>query len=481
MKAGLTIPVGAGSFAWDTIPSANRLPASSEPPMTRVTRLLALPLAAVCVLAFDFARARPLAASVQSTQAPPAPQSQAPQPAPQGTAFRAGVNLMRVDVSVLDKDRQPVRDLKAEDFTLTEDGVPQRIQAVTFVEAPHVDASASGAKWTKTVSADVSTNDFGESRLFVIVMDDAMAIGDGATVTNAKKIAHEVVDHLAPGDRAAVIFTRDNRNTQDFTNDVARLHKAVDKFTAGFVFTVERANLSTGGGPRGGASGTAAGLKPPYPDEYYFRSSASTLTSVTDYLTAIPDRRKVLVYISIGLPVDIGGSNDPTQPQANDGLSPEMGAGSDPEKRELLNTLNDEVRRALDKAAKSNVTVYSFDPAGLDGFAVFCSRPMGNHNPCMSANPAPVSAYMNYLRALADDTGGHAYVDRNSYEGGIQQMFDENNAYYLVGFQSTNTKQNGAFRRIAVTVIDQASSSDRGPATTRKKPRRTRAASSPPA
>jgi hypothetical protein len=39
-----------------------------------------------------------------------------------------------VDVTVLDKKRQPVRDLKQEDFTILEDGKPQTIEAFAFVD-----------------------------------------------------------------------------------------------------------------------------------------------------------------------------------------------------------------------------------------------------------------------------------------------------------------------------------------------------------
>jgi hypothetical protein len=48
------------------------------------------------------------------------------QAAPQAVpAFKAGVDLIVLDVSALDDKRQPVRGLSAEDFTILEDGKPQ--------------------------------------------------------------------------------------------------------------------------------------------------------------------------------------------------------------------------------------------------------------------------------------------------------------------------------------------------------------------
>ena len=40
---------------------------------------------------------------------------------PQAT-FRTGVDVVQLDVSVLDKDRKPIRALTASDFTILEDG-----------------------------------------------------------------------------------------------------------------------------------------------------------------------------------------------------------------------------------------------------------------------------------------------------------------------------------------------------------------------
>ena len=56
--------------------------------------------------------------------------AQQPPPQPQAT-FQSGVDVVQVDVSVLDKDRRPVRGLTPEDFTILEDGKPRPIVAFT--------------------------------------------------------------------------------------------------------------------------------------------------------------------------------------------------------------------------------------------------------------------------------------------------------------------------------------------------------------
>ena len=57
---------------------------------------------------------------------------QKPQPPP---AFRSEAELVTVDVVVADKRGDPVADLRAEDFVVTEEGRPQKVQFFQSVTA----------------------------------------------------------------------------------------------------------------------------------------------------------------------------------------------------------------------------------------------------------------------------------------------------------------------------------------------------------
>src|SRR5262245_23718800 len=84
----------------------------------------------------------------QQTAAQPAPTGQQPaagqpqtdqqpagqQPASQTPVFRAGVNFVRVDVIVSDKNGNPVDNLKETDFEVTEAGKVQEIQTFKRIE-----------------------------------------------------------------------------------------------------------------------------------------------------------------------------------------------------------------------------------------------------------------------------------------------------------------------------------------------------------
>ena len=62
----------------------------------------------------------------QSSAVPELPEQTDPDE--QQPVFRTGINFVRVDVIVTDRDGNPVVDLEPEDFEVLEDGVPQSIE-----------------------------------------------------------------------------------------------------------------------------------------------------------------------------------------------------------------------------------------------------------------------------------------------------------------------------------------------------------------
>jgi hypothetical protein len=66
-----------------------------------------------------------------------------------------------------------------------------------------------------------------------------------------------------------------------------------------------------------------------------------------------------------------------------------------------------------------------------------------------SASPGSRQDLVNEtLRYMANETGGHAIVNTNTYDDQIRQVFRETGTYYLIGFRSSHL--DGRFRRIEV-------------------------------
>ena len=152
--------------------------------------------------------------------------AQQQQPVPK---FRTGVEITPVDVTVLDEQRRPIRGLTAENFVVRVDGKIQKIAAFNEIEIPT--ASTKSAAWTQEAVRDVTTNNLDDPRLFVIIMDDRVApLRDFATRNTGKAVAHKIIDTMGPRDMAAIIFSVENEDSQDLTNDKAALRSAVEKY-----------------------------------------------------------------------------------------------------------------------------------------------------------------------------------------------------------------------------------------------------------
>lgn len=73
----------------------------------------------------------------------------------QQDVIRTGVTMVPIDVRAFDRQGRPVTNLKAEDFTIYEDGVPQKIARVELdlTDATYQKFTAGGIPHTATLPA----------------------------------------------------------------------------------------------------------------------------------------------------------------------------------------------------------------------------------------------------------------------------------------------------------------------------------------
>ena len=336
--------------------------------------------------------------------------------AQQRPAFRSGIDLVTLDVSVLDKDRRPVKGLTSADFTVLEDGKPQAIVAFDAIDLP--DAPAPSAPWMRDVAPDVVSNQREPRRVLVIMMDDAHTSTDIDVMeaVTARQIGHAVVDRLGPDDLAAVTFTDMGRQA-NLTADRAQLTAAVDSFNphpdSGPLTALQnayRANHQALGG--------TTSPNPPPTCSYRGKSHGvgacviESLSAVARALVSAPQGRKTVVYIGNGIPydfsmTDLRGWHNPGQ--------------------EI-----DELQATLRSLQEVNINVYAFNLCGVK---------------CGIFGPEQDS-----LRVFSEETGGRATLGTNAPEAAVPQIFIENSSYYLLGFRSSNPTADGRFHRIQTTV-----------------------------
>lgn len=324
---------------------------------------------------------------------------QAPQP-----TFRARVDLIQVDVSVLDRDRHPVSGLTAADFTLMEDGRPRPIVSFTAVHVPPPAAPATG--WVADIAPDVTTNTHPPGRLVVIAIDDGALSTNGALwgVQKARAAARAAVKELGADDLGALVLTEHGRTAQNFTNDRARLLAAIDN-TPLFPGTD---NPDPRDQKQNWRASCTCGL-----------CSVEGLQRVTQSLRSLPQQRKTILYISPGVSADI------TMPEFQQLPSPMAAFHDGCEQRK-----HDAMLDVFRQAALGNVTISTIDPNGIGG----------GHS------------YPEFLRTIAENTGGRAVTHDNDPDRQVPALLLESSSYYLLGFESASRSADGAFHRIEVKV-----------------------------
>ena len=156
-------------------------------------------------------------------------QTDAPAPTGAPTAtFKAGIELVTIDVSVSDKNGQPVRDLLASDFTVKVDGKLRRV-----VSAQHVSFNVEAGRKTAAQAGEESffTTNIGppEGRMIVIVVDQSNI--RGGAVRPLLRSAAAFVDRLSPADQVAFIALPPPGPEVNFTTDRLRIKQAMEQVT----------------------------------------------------------------------------------------------------------------------------------------------------------------------------------------------------------------------------------------------------------
>jgi VWFA-related protein len=333
----------------------------------------------------------------------------------QQPTFRTGVQLVRIDVSVLDDKRQPVRGLQASDFTVLEDGQPRPIRSFRAVDVAA--ARTAIAPMTPVPSHEVATNRMGDdtSRLIFILLDRSIAPERPMLI--ARQIADAAVDAMAPGDLAAILTTGISGVPQNLTSDRARLHKTIAASDWSQVLSQAQKDEPIVGilgmGDQLGDTRCMCGL-----------CVMDTIARIANDVRDVP-RRKVLLFIGSDLIVQAG----PRE------FSQDVGC----EKR-----VRDSRERLFDALGTSGLTVHSIDPNGLApvGPAARATVPNGVENrdgrvlnQQLTQERNEFMAAQGNLAVLPGLTGGRTILNTNEPFRMVPDVLRESDAYYLLAFE----------------------------------------------
>lgn len=398
------------------------------------------------------------AASLWAQETKPAAAAAA-EPSAQTPTFAAQVEQVIVDLVVTDKKGNAVRGLKREDMTVSEDGAPQTIVGFEAVELP--DKPSPAPPPSPLVSVNTSREEQ-RGRTFVIIFDDTHLTPWRANSAKAA-VANFLEKGTREGDRVTLISTAggtwwssrmeagrqklvdmvkrlDGRYIPDTSPErlsdyeamrvhvyrdqdvIQRILRRWDQYGVGTA-QLRQQNDSTG------RSGTVDDpfLSGRASEVYYMLATRirTTLEVVERALNglAAAKGRKSVILVSEGFVYDIN---------------------------------LDEFKRVNEASRRANAAIYFVNARGLEGMPLEMTAQFGPSLPDKDVG----FAFAETLDAaagseeLASDSGGFTVRNTNDLSNGIQRIANETQAYYLLGYISSNTARDGKFRKIQVKLAE---------------------------
>ena len=354
-----------------------------------------------------------------------------------GQTFTLRVNSDVVLTNVIVRDKKTgavVKDLKATDFTILENGKPQKIASFDYQNVN--DAALLTAQTTVTGSAKIANllnnemaadpKELKDHRLMVFFFDlSSMQPEDiDRAVASAKDFVNK---QMQPADLVALVSLSTGLTMdQDFTQDKAALLKKLGTYDG------SQGTGFTAGGTTGSNEGTADDASSFVADdsEYASLNTDRELYAIQQISRSLErvDSRKSMLYFSGGL------TRQGIENQAS-------------------------LRAATNAATKANLAIYSIDTRGLQALSPLGDASTGSLRGKSAFNGAAYQSQIgsNFssqetLGTLASDTGGKFFGDSNDFSPAFQQVQHDTEAYYILGFRSTNTARDGSFRHLTVKL-----------------------------
>jgi VWFA-related protein len=361
--------------------------------------------------------------------------------------IRIETSLVTSDVLVTDKQGRPVRDLKATDFVVSEDGVPQQIGHFVLGDNANL------------------------SRSIVLVIDYSRS--QFPYISDSIAAASILVDKLGPYDRMAIV-TDDIQLLVNFTNDKRELKKGLESL-------IERNN-----GTKGFLG--VGGKRPRFGHSAQFSALMATLNEAFD----AEDQNPVIVFQTDGDELEFL-RNSAIVYEVPPGIPPELLREVQEEveqKKKLQRALVtefslDDVYRA---AEKSRATIYSIiprtrlldltkdeqiqrlqaeDERTVATWAAASSEKVRNNFKVLEEQRRKkltpellqmrIDQELEIQRALVDLaklSGGWAeFLETKSQTATIyNRILADLNLRYIIGYYPTNKAHDGKRRRIAIEV-----------------------------
>ena len=393
--------------------------------------------------------------------------------------FRTSQNLILVDVTVRDRKGQPIDGLTAADFEVLENGKTQDVVSFAYEKvapskgtiitaatlskagegkgavpvtigatkpgtaataAPSASSAATGAAATAAAAAEatidasmmpLTSDEVAGHRVWILLFDtssmqpeDVQKAADAAIKWSTDKMSTSDLVAVAAISSTLQILT-------DFTNDKAKITSTLKAFAVSDGTAVADVDASTMASDEATSTSTTdvttVDSSTQELDSFNNDMRLRGLKTICDSLVSI-QQHKAILYFSSGM--NRNGSDNAV-----------------------------ESRSAVNACSRANTSINPVDSRGLQVVVAGGSARQGSRGGVgafsgrgVAQQFAQLASQQETLQSLAADTGGQAFTDSNDFGEAFTAVEKEISSYYILGYSSTNTKQDGSFRKIQVRL-----------------------------
>jgi VWFA-related protein len=381
-------------------------------------------------------------------------------------------NLVSLDVIVKDKRGKPVTDLKAEDFTVSENGVPQKIEffdstlSSLGVTGQSTDAVAS------TVEKPQSPAGFPRN-IIALVLD-----GQSTELGNLKHVREGMLkyirERITDNDSVALFSISGGLQLlQPFTHDKGALIAAVEKAYDSSI--VSKTSEARGISENISALRDKISAGPPGDSVASSPAAGAAGSAMAEKMIA---QRMLEQYIQLRSAL----STQQTRPVLAALAAIAEGLRSVPGKKTLVmfsqgfvatEALDWQVQSTIDLANRANVAIYIIDSTGLTGGtptsgALVAASPLAGISGELGmeqrrraaagesvfdiSRQEGLNRQQDLLYRISEDTGGHFLKNTNDIGAGLERIDTEIRSRYTLAYRSTDANFDGSFRKVKIEV-----------------------------
>jgi VWFA-related protein len=337
--------------------------------------------------------------------------------------LRANTRLVVVDVVATESKGQPVKDLRAQDFTVLENGTQQKISDFTFHHPGESEVLPQPKLAPNVVS---NAPQFRSSSLNVILFDSVN--GDLTAHAYAQDQLVKFLGSAELGQPLAVFALQSQiKLLHDFTTDSGALKESVQHYKPP-VQSSQTESLES----RASAFSNQGNY---HTNERDIETTLNQLNALAKILKGYPGRKN-LIWLSESFPLSLFPETTLRSSMSGQDLRSAETSSGGPSTFENLQTSAPFksyaalVRKVADALMDAQVAVYPVDAGALGRDSHLAAQ--------------------HTMNDVAAWTGGEAFINRNDLAASMRTSIDDGSIYYTLEYYPSNKKWNGEFRSIQV-------------------------------